>query len=542
MPNSSLTYKVASESWEFDQIHSLNYRTFVEEIPQHTTNVEQRLVDKFHEENTYYICLKGQRLAGMIAARGNRPFSLDEKVADLDSYLPAGESVCEMRLLALELEFRHSRICADLFLFAAKECLQLGYTMAVASGTLRQQQLYSSMGFVPFAQPVGTEQARYQPMYLTLQSVLELFKRLGAPRPGPVSRQVSFLPGPVEIDAGVQEAFRVAPLSHRSDEFLSMVAGIKQLLCDQTRAAGVELLLGSGTLGNEVVAAQLKLLEGHGLILSNGEFGERLIDQAERQGLLFEPLRCPWGGAYDLAALDLLLTDRPDIAWLWSTHCETSSGVLNDLAGLEKICRRHDVRLCMDCTSSLGTLPVDLRGVYLAASVSGKGLASYPGIALVFYNHQVVSDRRVPRYLDLGYYREKQGVPFTHSSNLVAALHQAVTGRDVSSWYAAIRRRHVWLRAQLEEAGFRIVAAEADAAPAVISFVVPAELSSLRLGEKLEKRGCLLSFRSSYLVERNIMQICLMGDVTDDDCRRMLAVLFEVTKCLIKRRGAVVDV
>jgi len=264
MPNNSLTYKIASESWEFDQIHSLNYRTFVEEIPQHASNAEQRLVDKFHEENTYYICLKGQRLAGMIAARANRPFSLDEKVADLDSYLPAGESFCEMRLLALEPEFRHSHICADLFLFAAKECLQRGYTLAVASGTLRQQQLYSSMGFVPFAHPVGTEQARYQPMYLTLQSVLELFKRLGAPEPGSLSRLVSFLPGPVEIDARVQEAFRAAPLSHRSDEFLSMVAGIKQLLCDQTRAAGVELPLGSGTLGNEVVTAQHKLVEGHG--------------------------------------------------------------------------------------------------------------------------------------------------------------------------------------------------------------------------------------------------------------------------------------
>jgi len=27
------TYKIASEEWEFEQIHRLNYRTFVEEIP-----------------------------------------------------------------------------------------------------------------------------------------------------------------------------------------------------------------------------------------------------------------------------------------------------------------------------------------------------------------------------------------------------------------------------------------------------------------------------------------------------------------------------
>lgn len=528
MPNSNLTYKIASESWEFEQIHRLNYRTFVEEIPQHATNAEQRLVDRFHDENTYFICLKGQRLAGMVAARAKRPFSLDEKVPDLDAYLPPGVSVCEIRLLALEPEFRHSRIFANLFRFVAEECLRQGYTLAIASGTVRQQQLYSTMGFVPFAQSVGTEQARYQPMYLTLQSVLELFKRLGAPRPALRSPPVSFLPGPVEIDPKVQEAFRTAPISHRSDGFLAMVAEVKRHLCDLTGAAGVELLLGSGTLGNEVVAAQLRLLEEQGLMLSNGEFGERLIDHAERQGLSFEVLRAPWGSRYDMTELELLLAERTNITWLWSTHCETSSGVLNDLEGLEVICRRHGVRLCLDCTSSLGTVPVDLRGVYLASSVSGKGLASFPGIALVFYNHQVVPDRRLPRYLDLGYYREKQGVPFTHSSNLVAALHQALIGCNVSSRFDTIRRRHSWLRGRLEGAGFRIIASEGNASPAVISIAFSPALSSLRLGEELEKRGYLLSFRSSYLIERNIVQICLMGVVEEDDCRRMLEVLMEV--------------
>ena len=30
-----LVFKFATEEWEFEQIHRLNYRTFVEEIPQH---------------------------------------------------------------------------------------------------------------------------------------------------------------------------------------------------------------------------------------------------------------------------------------------------------------------------------------------------------------------------------------------------------------------------------------------------------------------------------------------------------------------------
>ncbi|GIV77575.1 MAG: hypothetical protein KatS3mg050_1969 [Litorilinea sp.] len=51
------TFRYATEDWEFEQIHRLNYRAFVEEIPQHAPNPERRLVDQFHHENTYAIGL-----------------------------------------------------------------------------------------------------------------------------------------------------------------------------------------------------------------------------------------------------------------------------------------------------------------------------------------------------------------------------------------------------------------------------------------------------------------------------------------------------
>src|SRR4051794_19305410 len=95
-----LVFKTATEDWEFEQIHRLNYRTFVEEIPQHQAAPTQRLVDKFHAENTYLISVCGNKLVGMLAVRGARPFSLDQKLPELDSYLPAGRRTCEIRLLA----------------------------------------------------------------------------------------------------------------------------------------------------------------------------------------------------------------------------------------------------------------------------------------------------------------------------------------------------------------------------------------------------------------------------------------------------------
>ena len=84
----SFTYKIAEFEWEFELIAKLNYETFVEEIEQHPKNKAQVLVDKFHKENTYFICLNEKELIAMIAMRDTRPFSLDYKLQNLDSYFP----------------------------------------------------------------------------------------------------------------------------------------------------------------------------------------------------------------------------------------------------------------------------------------------------------------------------------------------------------------------------------------------------------------------------------------------------------------------
>ena len=178
MPTSRWTVKVASNPEEFEQIHRLNYRTFVEEIPQHPPNAERRLVDRFHAENTYCIGLDGTRVAGMLAIRGKRPFSLDSKVADLDRWLPPDCRPCEIRLLAVEPRYRRGGLFATLLRFALNECLRAGYTLAAISGTTRQARLYAHMGFVPFGGLVGTPDAPYQPMLLSLRAAQPLLARL----------------------------------------------------------------------------------------------------------------------------------------------------------------------------------------------------------------------------------------------------------------------------------------------------------------------------------------------------------------------------
>ena len=208
-----LVFKIASEDWEFEAIHHLNYKTFVEEIPQHAPSPSQRLVDKFHAENTYLTCFSGRKLAGMLAVRGKRPFSLDQKLENLDSYLPAGRKICEVRLLAIEKRYRGARggqMLAGLLALLWQHGVEQGYDLAIISGTTRQEKLYRHLGFIPFGPLVGTGDAVFQPMSITLEtfeaSAREFLR--SSPTRAFQPMAANFLPGPVAIHRLVKPRLR----------------------------------------------------------------------------------------------------------------------------------------------------------------------------------------------------------------------------------------------------------------------------------------------------------------------------------------------
>jgi aspartate aminotransferase-like enzyme/GNAT superfamily N-acetyltransferase len=522
----TLIYKIATEAREFEQIHELNYRTFVEEIPQHAPNPRRALVDRLHGENTYIVCLDGERLAGMVALRAKRPFSLDEKLSELDSFIPPRRTPCEIRLLAVEPQYRKTAVFAGLVRRLAETAKARGCDLALISGTVRQRRLYAHLGFEAFGPLVGKPGAYYQPMMLTL----ERFEDRGFEN----RSSVSFLPGPVEICSEARVAFASPAVSHRSPRFTAQLADLKAELRKLTRARHASVMLGSGTLANDVIGGQLALRAGRGVVAANGEFGERLIDHARRWRLEFEVHRQPWGEPLDLPAIARRLRERP--AWLWFTHCETSTGMLNDLPAITALCRDGGVAPVVDAISSLGSLDADLDGVSFASAVSGKALGGYPGLAIVLHREAAQPAATLPRYLDLGLYAREGEVPFTHSSNLVAALAAALR-RIGPEHYARMRRRAGMLREKLGELGLRCVAAPEHASPAVLTIALPARLAACAIAAGLAHLGYSLAWNSRYLLERNWLQIALMGEHSDAQLDGLVAALYDTSETRTSRVG-----
>ena len=108
----------------------------------------------------------------MIAYRNQRPFSLDHKLPNLDSYFPHGKTKpCELRLLSVKKEYRGGKIFFQIALQLMQYVLNQDCDIALISGTTKQEKLYRHIGFVPFAHLVGDEKAKFQPMFITHETI-----------------------------------------------------------------------------------------------------------------------------------------------------------------------------------------------------------------------------------------------------------------------------------------------------------------------------------------------------------------------------------
>jgi aspartate aminotransferase-like enzyme len=425
----------------------------------------------------------------------------------------------EIRLLAVSAAYRKTTVFVGLIALLADYFKGQGCDLAVISGTVRQLKLYRHLGFQAFAQPVGTPSALYQPMFLTLEA-LNRVAAVQSPPPAPVCTVVSFLPGPVALTPQVAAAFQGTPVSHREPRFTQMMTRVRAALTTLVNARYVALMIGTGTLANDAIAAQLQCIGGSGLILANGEFGERLMDHARRWRLSFNEVRHAWGQPIDWPAVQRLSTEqRP--AWLWAVLSETSTGVTNHLDRLLALSRSLGADLCIDAVSAIGLIPVDLHGIRFASAVSGKGLAAPPGLAAVFHDGRIAAPGTVPRYLDLATYEVADGVPFTHSSNLLAALDQSLACTRWPTKFERVRNASATLNAVLRAQQLPPLAAEDHATPGITTVVLPPDVDAEQLGAALSRQGIQIAYQSDYLKRRNWIQICLMGDFDE-------SVLFQI--------------
>src|SRR5262249_51014074 len=161
-------FKRADTSEEIEQVHRLNYRTFVAEIPQHHDSGDGRLVDKFHAKNTYFIALRHGQVVGMISVHDQPPFSVADRLPDPSILDRSGVRPIEVRLLAISPEQRKTTVLMGLVCQFYDYACARGYTHAYISALAERLSLYRQFGFEPLGPAVRCGAADFVPMGISI--------------------------------------------------------------------------------------------------------------------------------------------------------------------------------------------------------------------------------------------------------------------------------------------------------------------------------------------------------------------------------------
>lgn len=342
-------------------------------------------------------------------------------------------------------------------------------------------------------------------------------------------------PGPVTLTERVRKSLLQADLCHRESEFFDLQDEARTRLVDvyglDATKWSATMLTGSGTAAVESMVAALVPRDGKLLVVQNGAYGERIVDIAKQYGIAHEALVHDWTAAPDLDRIAARLDADRTISHVAAVHHETTSGRLNDIDAIGRLCNERGVRLLVDMVSSFGAEPLDFESGAIAAVAAGanKCLHGVPGAAFVIARQDTL-DQAVSRtyYLDLARLarlQSERNTPFTPAVHAYYALVEALREfHDEGGWPA--RHAHYAALAERVRAGFASLGIEPLLPPQLSSVVLrayhlPHGMTFEQLHDGLKMRGFVI-YPGQRGLYNGLFRVSTMGAIEAGDIDRLL--------------------
>jgi aspartate aminotransferase-like enzyme len=192
-----------------------------------------------------------------------------------------------------------------------------------------------------------------------------------------------YIPGPINVSKETFAAMSQPMIGHRGSEFEVLYASTQPVLQQLAGTTRPVFLSTSSAWG--VMEASLRNLCGKKVLtLCCGAFSDKWFDVANKLGIAAEKIQVEWGEAICPEVVRAKLAEGGfDLVTL--IHNETSTGVMNDLAGIAGVVKSFPgVLLVVDAVSSLSALPfaMDALGIDVLLAGVQKALALPPGLAV----------------------------------------------------------------------------------------------------------------------------------------------------------------
>lgn len=352
-----------------------------------------------------------------------------------------------------------------------------------------------------------------------------------------MNKYLLFTPGPVNVAENVRMAICKDDICHREADFSHLLQSIENKLLklfeiknsDDYRAM---VITGSGTAANE---SMLSSVVGNKniLIISNGEFGERLHNISKIHNKNTFLLDFTWGERFDLEKIETYLK-KHDIDVVAMVHHETSSGMLNPLEKVGALSKANGSMFIADCVSSAGAEVIDMEKCHISfcSSSSSKAICSYSGLSFVIGKTQEFKRlKNLPvktTYLNLykfyEFIKNYSQTPNTPAVHLFYALEQAldnILSTGVSNHHADLKDKANILREGMLNLGLKFLIDEEHMCSVLTTVHIPSHIDVTLFREKLREKSIII-YEGKGCFKNKVFQVGNIGELSFADIQFFL--------------------
>ncbi|SHH36853.1 aspartate aminotransferase [Anaerosphaera aminiphila DSM 21120] len=311
------------------------------------------------------------------------------------------------------------------------------------------------------------------------------------------------------------------------------------------------IMLGEAILGLEASICSLMQKGERVLVIYNGFFGRGFSDYVEGYGGIAYKYKDDFHRGINLESLKEFLEKDSDFSIATLVHCETPSGITNDIESICNLLKSYNILTVVDAVSSIGGEYIDFDkfGIDVLIGGSQKCISAPVGSTLITISEtakEKIKNRntKVPSYyLNFENYYDFKGAPFcyTFNENLIYALDRAldlVLDHD----YVEVHKKYATITREIfTKCGFELFA-EDSFSNTVTAIKTPAEITSSQLLRALMEKDIIIS-KGVGNTSETLFRIGHMGkNIDTENFKELYLAIDEIFKELnVKNKGSLYE-
>lgn len=304
-----------------------------------------------------------------------------------------------------------------------------------------------------------------------------------------------------------------------------------QHVCDKlkpffgTEKAQIIIMNGEGMLALDAACASLTEPGDEVLVISNGVFGEGFQGLVTPYGGKVTLFESDWQKGIDILELEKFLEKKSNFKFATIVHCDTPSGILNDVGPICKLLKSKNILTVVDTVAAIGgtEFNVDNWGVDIALAGSQKVFSAPSGLSILSISSdawKAIESRKTPIpsfYCNLTYWKncvENRLFPYTMPASDIMGLSVALDNLLSERLYRVFER-HDEMRdltaARLAEMNLELYPKE-NFSPTVTAFCVPEDLKASDIMNHMKNTYKVMIAGSYGPLKDKVLRIGHMGE------------------------------